>query len=197
MSKIFISYAGHDKQVALSMRDWLLNHGFNEVFLDLDPEKGIKAGDRWQEKLLAACRSCEAVIFLVSKHWLASNWCVAEYLFTRNFGKRCLPILIEKVVPETIPDFLTAEHQIINLVTDPDAYSRLKQGLEQAGIAAESFSLPEGRRPYPGLQALTEEDPAIFFGRDAQILEALDELRRLSESRTKKLFIILGASGSG
>lgn len=97
------------------------------------------------------------MIFLISKHWLGSNWCVAEYLFTRNFGKRCLPVLIEDVAPETIPDFLTAEHQ----VTDPTAYNRLKQGLEQAGIAAESFSLPEGRRPYPGLQALTEEDPLL------------------------------------
>ena len=137
------------------------------------------------------------MIFLISKHWLGSNWCVAEYLFTRNFGKRCLPVLIEDVAYETIPDFLTAECQIANLVTDPNAYNRLKQGLEQAGIAADSFSLPQGRRPYPGLQALTEDDPAIFFGRDAQILEALDELRRLSESSTKRLFVILGASGSG
>lgn len=197
MSKIFISHASQDNQAALSLRDWLLSNGFDEVFLDLDPETGIKAGDRWQETLLASCRRCEAVIFMISKHWLASNWCVAEYLFTKNFGKRCLPVLIEDVAPETIPDFLTAEHQIVDLVTDPSAYQRLKQGLDRTGIAAESFILPEGRRPYPGLQALTEDDPAIFFGRDAQILEALDELRRLSESSTKRLFVILGASGSG
>ena len=197
MSKIFISHASQDNQAALSLRDWLLSNGFDEVFLDLDPETGIKAGDKWQEALLAACRECEAVIFLVSKYWLESNWCLTEYLFTKNFGKRCLPVLIEDVTPETIPDYLTAEHQIVNLVTDPTAYNRLKKGLEQAGIAAESFSLPQGRRPYPGLQALTEDDPAIFFGRDAQILEALDELRRLSESSSKRLFVILGASGSG
>ena len=197
MSKIFISHASQDNQAALSLRDWLLSNGFDEVFLDLDPETGIKPGDRWQEALLAACRDCEAVIFLISKNWLESNWCLTEYLFTKNFGKRCLPVLIEDVTPETIPDYLTAEHQIVNLVTDPTAYNRLKKGLEQAGIAAESFSLPQGRRPYPGLQALTEDDPAIFFGRDAQILEALDELRRLSESSTKRLFVILGASGSG
>ncbi|MEE9336572.1 MAG: toll/interleukin-1 receptor domain-containing protein, partial [Methylococcaceae bacterium] len=142
MSKIFISHASQDNQAALSLRDWLLSNGFDEVFLDLDPETGIKAGDRWQETLLAACRDCEAVIFLISKNWLESNWCLTEYLFTKNFGKRCLPVLIEDVTPETIPDYLTAEHQIVNLVTDPTAYNRLKKGLEQAGIAAESFSLP-------------------------------------------------------
>lgn len=42
MSKIFISHASHNNQAALSLRDWLLNNGFDQVFLDLDPETGIK-----------------------------------------------------------------------------------------------------------------------------------------------------------
>jgi hypothetical protein len=32
-------------------------------FLDLDPERGIKAGQRWQEELKRAAERCEVVIF--------------------------------------------------------------------------------------------------------------------------------------
>ena len=197
MTKIFISYASPDHSAVVELRDWLIQNGFDQVFYDQDPQQGIQAGEHWQEKLLDACRHCEAVIFLISDAWLNSNWCVAEYLFTRNFGKRCLPVLIEKVERARIPDFLTAEHQVVDFATDPLAYDKLKRGLEQAGVAADSFALPEGRRPYPGLEALHEDDAAIFFGRDAQILEAMDELRRMATTGEKRIFVILGASGTG
>jgi hypothetical protein len=38
---------------------------------------------------------------------------------------------------------------------------------------------------------------AIFFGRDAQIVRGLDELRRLARTGVERMLIILGASGCG
>jgi hypothetical protein len=40
------------------------------LFLDLDPERGIVAGERWERALNDAARRCEAVLFLISKAWL-------------------------------------------------------------------------------------------------------------------------------
>ena len=36
------------------MREWLASQGWNDVFLDIDPERGLVAADRWQKALNAA-----------------------------------------------------------------------------------------------------------------------------------------------
>ncbi len=43
------------------MRDWLASEGWDDVFLDLDPERGIAAGERWERALHEAANRCEAV----------------------------------------------------------------------------------------------------------------------------------------
>jgi hypothetical protein len=53
------------------------------------------------------------------------------------------------------------------------------------------------RAPYRGLRALEPQDAAIFFGRDAAIVRGLDRIRGLVEGGVEKLFVVLGASGSG
>jgi TIR domain-containing protein len=59
--------------------DWLAANGWkDEIFLDLDPQRGIAAGERWERALHEAANRCEAVLFLVSKAWLASVWCRKE-----------------------------------------------------------------------------------------------------------------------
>lgn len=75
--------------------------------------------------------------------------------------------------------------------------TRLRIGLQAAGVDAAGFALPPGHSPYPGLRALTEDEAALFFGRAAEVLAALDELRRMAETPVRRLFVILGPSGAG
>jgi hypothetical protein len=42
--------------------------------------------------------------------------------------------------------------------------------LKRAGLDPTSFPFVAGRRPYPGFAYLEEQDAAVFFGRDAQIV---------------------------
>ena len=63
-------------------------HVFDDLFLDLDPERGLKAGQKWQADLKRAAERCELVIFLVSPAWRAWEWCVAEFLLAKNMNKR-------------------------------------------------------------------------------------------------------------
>jgi TIR domain len=70
MSRIFLSHSSRDDFEAIAIRDWLASEGWDDVFLDLDPERGIAAGERWERALHAAAMRCEAVILLVSAHWL-------------------------------------------------------------------------------------------------------------------------------
>src|SRR5262249_18220880 len=77
----------------------------------------------------------------------------------------------------------------------------LRGGLQAAGLNAEKFPWPPAgdatRSPYRGLEPLDAQDAAVFFGRDAEILQALDKLRGMRAAGDQGLFVILGASGAG
>ena len=95
MSRIFLSHSSHDNFEAVALRDWLASEGWNDVFLDLDPDRGIAAGERWERALHAAATRCEAVVFLVSANWLASGWCRKEYELARGLNKKLFAALID------------------------------------------------------------------------------------------------------
>jgi signal transduction histidine kinase len=201
--------------------------GADDIFLDFDPQHGIAAGERWRSALETAATRCEAVLCLISTDWLASKWCHEEYELASRLNKKLFALLIDDTRPDELPDGLSATWQLIRLKGDPAesfavAHPRrginrhfvvqvaeaglksLKRGLEKAGIGPETFSLqpdPDGpfgwRTPYRGLQALEQEDAAVFFGRRADIVRGIDALRGLAARKPPRLLAILGASGAG
>jgi len=224
VSQIFLSHSNANNAEAVALRDWLESEGWKEeIFLDLDPQRGIDAGERWERALNEAANRCEVVLFLVSKAWLASRWCLKEFHLAHRLNKRLFGVLIENLDIDDLPEELAGTWQIVRLaagrdhvvlravlpITHEEAHvtfsaeglSRLKHGLEEAGLDAKYFAWPPprdpNRPPYRGLRPLKTEDAGIFFGRDAPIIEALDRLRGLREARPPRLLVILGASGAG
>jgi hypothetical protein len=195
MSRIFISHSSRDAEISVAVRVWLAENGWDDVFLDTDPERGITAGKRWKEALQKAAYRCELVLALVSSDWLASSWSKAEIDAARLMGKKIIIALVGADKSQ-IPTDLTDE-QWVDLIHDPNGYARLKEGLRQAGLDPRSFVFEHGRRPYPGLAPLQEKDAAIFFGRDAEIVRGLDKLRIMTRNGVDRMFVIVGASGSG
>ena len=195
MSTIFISHSSRDNDRAIAIKQWLAENGWDDVFLDLDPKRGIVAGQRWKEALQQAAHRCEVVLALVSTEWLASGWCKAEVDAARLMGKKIIIALIG-IDKGQVPIDLSDE-QWVDLDRDPDARSRLKEGLIRVGLDPSSFPFEPGRRPYPGFAFLEEKDAAIFFGRDAQIVRGLDKIRGLVRTGVDRMLVILGASGSG
>src|SRR5271170_762030 len=193
MARLFISHSSRNNDKAIEVRDWLAANGWDDVFLDLDPERGIVAGQRWKEALQQAASRCEVVLALVSAEWLASSYCKAEINSAQMMGKKTIIALLDG---SQVPGDLTDE-QFIDLAGDPQAYRRLKKGLELAGLDPLNFPFEPGRRPYPGFAFFEEQDAAVFFGRDAQIVRGLDELRRIVRTGVSRMLVILGASGSG
>jgi WD40 repeat protein len=221
VARLFISHSSANNAAALALCKWLSEQGFDDVFLDIDPERGLVAGQRWQQALKAAADRCEAVLFLVSPAWISSKWCLAEFLLAKTLHKRIFGLIVEPVPLDRVPTEMTAEWQLCQLIgADPlrtfDVSSGaeretvafreagldlLRRGLERAGLDAKSFPWPPPsdpkRAPYRGLRALEPQDAAIFFGRDAAIVRGLDRIRGLVEGGVAKLFVVLGASGSG
>jgi hypothetical protein len=197
VSRIFISHSSKNNDKAVAMQAWLRTHGWDDVFLDLDPKQGLVAGERWQDALKAAADRCQAILILVTPEWLASKWCLAEFLLAKQLGKRLFPVLVAPVEIDALPLEMSSSHQAVDLVSDPQGWERLREGLKRAGLDPESFAFPPNRAPYPGFEPLTEQDAAIFFGREAFVLRGLDRLRIMSEAGVEKMLIILGASGAG
>jgi hypothetical protein len=207
----------------MAICQWLAEEGWKDVFLDLDPERGIKSGEQWEEALRRAADQCEAVLLLVSRHWLGSEWCRDEFRLARHLRKRLFGILIDDLAPGDLPALMTREWQITNIAAagetraipvvlprtsetievrfSVEGLRRLKLGLLAAGLDARFFPWPPANNPdrpaYRGLLPLEAEDAGIFFGRDAPIAEALDRLRALCDSAPPRLMVVLGASGAG
>jgi hypothetical protein len=96
---------------------------------------------------------------------------------------------------------LPTTHQEVHVTFSQEGLTRLKLGLERAGLDAKFFPWPPDgdpqRPPYRGLKPLEAEDAGIFFGREAATIEALDRLRGLKDVGPPRFLIVLGASGAG
>src|SRR5581483_10549435 len=164
-------------------------------------------GERWERALNEAASRCEAVVFLVSRAWLASGWCLKEFNLAYKLNKRLFGVLVEDIAIADLPFNLTSTWQVVSLCSGTDhtmlrvsmpvtgreehvtfsteGLRRLKTGLLRAGLDSRFFVWPPQsdpkRSPYPGLRPLEADDAGIFFGRDAQIVDALDTLRGMYE----------------
>src|SRR5262245_49401648 len=116
MSQIFISHPSANNAQALAIAEWLKNSGWDEVFVDINPARGLAPGERWQEALKNAADRCEAVLFLISPAWRDSRWCLAEFLLTKQLGKKIFGVLVEAIPLDTLPQEMTAEWQLCDLV---------------------------------------------------------------------------------
>ncbi|TCG09094.1 hypothetical protein BZM27_07710 [Paraburkholderia steynii] len=94
MTAIFISHSSADNQAAAEMKAWLKAQGHTSLFLDFDPEAGIRGGAAWEQTLYKNLRQCQAVIALLTPDWLASKWCFAELVQARERGKAIFPVKV-------------------------------------------------------------------------------------------------------
>lgn len=217
MSRIFLSHSSADARAAIALKQWLIDQDAslpNDIFLDVDHDTGLKAGTRWKDALRLANARCEAVVCLLSRNWEASHECKVEYRTAENLNKQIFCARLEA----STGDDLTLEWQrcdlfgegpttLIDIGSGPpvafatDGLDRLREGLRGAGIGAEFFGWPPSddplRTPYRGWEPLESADAAVFFGRDAQIVRALDAVRGMRMSGVNAWFVVLGPSGTG
>src|SRR5262245_56339264 len=103
------------------MKEWVVRNGWDEApFLDVDAPAGIAAGERWERALHQAADRCEAVLFLISRDWLKSDWCLREFNLAQKLNKRLFGVLIEDLNVAELPATLTGTWQVVNLAAGND-----------------------------------------------------------------------------
>lgn len=104
MSAIFISHSSKNKDFAIEVRERLYGRGYQSVFLDVDRDDGIIAGEKWESVLYRELRSCQAIILLMSEDWLTSRWCFAELSHAREKGKAVIGLRLAKIGASLVSD---------------------------------------------------------------------------------------------
>jgi hypothetical protein len=116
VARLFISHSTTNNAAAIALCGWLAEQGFDDVFVEIDPDRGLVPGQRWQEAIKAAAHRCEAVLFLLSPAWLDSRWCQSEFRLAKTLDKRIFGLIIERVPFEQVPIEMAAEWQLCELV---------------------------------------------------------------------------------
>lgn len=108
MSRIFLSYSRHDKEVVLSVSRELQALG-HEITVDVD---SVLPGQDWRKVLATGLRDSEVYVVFLSQNSLASSSVLSEVGAARAYSEESgrmlvIPVLIEDVpIPSSINDVL-------------------------------------------------------------------------------------------
>ncbi|MDQ3764789.1 MAG: TIR domain-containing protein [Actinomycetota bacterium] len=189
VAHIFISYATLDRAIADEVASWLRAAG-HEPFLDHDLRDGISPGEDWKQRLYRELRRVDAVIGVVTKSFVASEWCFAELGIADARGCRLIPLRAEAGVVHPLMQGL----QYVDYHADPQqARTRTLQTVRLLDDGGDTWR--EGDNPFPGLEPFTAARSQVFFGRAAEAREVGNRLRTMSG--TSGLLAIVGPSGCG
>jgi WD40 repeat protein len=196
VSAIFISHSTQDKAIALRVLGRLGGQGYRSVFVDSDPESGIKAGRDWERELYRNLKLAGAVVVLCSPASMASRWCIVEIAQAKALGKAIFPV----VISECNVDALLTRLQVIDAIKlgEEEACRHLIDSLRIAGLdPKDSFDWKHERPPFPGFLCFDEEDAGIYFGRTEEVRQVIEKLTQLQRQDEPRLLVLVGSSGSG
>jgi hypothetical protein len=107
VARIFISHSSQNNDRAIQLGEWLKANGWEDIFLDLHPERGIAAGERWKEALQ---RGATLQVVLAGEPRMARVRLVQPELNTAQLmGKKIIVLLIGSK-PQTSRDLKDAQY---------------------------------------------------------------------------------------
>ncbi len=96
MADVFISYSRQDGEFVRELHAFLKEAG-RDVWVDWED---IPAASEWAQDIDDNIDAAESVVFVVSTHSLASEYCAAEFRHAQERGKRIVPIACDAADPE-------------------------------------------------------------------------------------------------
>ena len=220
LPRLFISHSSNDNIHALAFQRWLELKGWSTDDLFID-QHDMRAGEKWRETLVKANVACQALLYLASPESLNSDECRREVRRAEDDRKDVIVAILRNV---TVDDPRLAgytDRQIMDLSTNPReervevehngqrhlidfnraALAAIHAKLIDWGIAPDAFAWPPRHNPkappYPGLDAFDEHSTGIFFGREADVMAGIRDLRQIRHRGSPRLLVIQAASGAG
>lgn len=188
---VFLSHSGEDSDLAKEFSRLLVRSGI-QVWLDVEQSK---PGDQWMTKMESALDDSRALLLLVGQRgvqrWVDREMRVALDRSVRDESFRLIPILGPGSDPDRLPSFLKQyQWQDFRDGFTPDGMARVVSALSAEPVRPVSV-LPEGQRPFVGLEVFDVDDSLLFFGRDRETEELVERIAEAS------FLAVIGDSGSG
>jgi hypothetical protein len=196
---LFLSHSSADTHAARELKRRLLESpqardaGLT-VWFDTDD---LAAGRDWQEQIeIAITRRATAFAVYVGSKGLM-NWVEREIRLglARATGPAAIPfvpILAQSVARDaltTLPPFVQQHHAVSDPLNDQAEFAKLICAILSQTVAAPAPAKLVDE-PFVGLRAMTEREADRFFGREAEVDELVDKLRR------NRLVAIVADSGA-
>ena len=191
---LFLSHSGLDTESARELKRRILEspdarHANLTVWFDKDD---LPVGPDWQERIeIAITREATAFAVYVGSRGVM-NWVQREVRLglVRATGEGAIPFIpiFARASFTDLPPF-AQQHQG---VSDP-----LNNSVEFAKLMRAILGKDKGEpahltdQPFVGLRAMTEREADRFFGREAEVTELIEDLRR------NRLVAIVADSGAG
>lgn len=155
---IFISHSSHDKPKPWRRATGLRRKAGTKWFWTSIHPAASPPGQRWREELRKAGERCSPVIVLLLRPWATAYWCLTEFLFADELGKKIFPVLTAPCSHSDLPGELTGKYQIAEMSTPETrapGLEGLRVGLQRAGLHPRAFPWPpkgetSARFPRPG-----------------------------------------------
>jgi hypothetical protein len=187
---IFLSYSRSDLTIAEQIRDIFVQAG-RDAWLD---QNEIRAGQEWWNVITTAIRKSDALVFLASRHSTASEFCRAELKYALALRRSVIPVIIDGLTPDELPDQLRSRHGLYYSGKGAD-----KEVLLRAIADIETTALLDPLPPPPRLPAALPARSSAFL--DSRFRADLEHIRQcierqewqMADERTRDA--ILGLSG--
>lgn len=174
-TSVFFSYARLDAERVDAIVDPLQRLqtpgglGF-EILID---RKDIPFGEEWRQELSAMLGRADAVVFAVSHRWLESGVCQWELEQAVQLGKRLVPVVIEPIPADRLPDALRRINLMPLLATPAEPeFPNLLAKLAQVLWTDNSWNKEHTRVGDRARQWLAKRRDASLLLRGAALLEA-------------------------
>jgi TIR domain-containing protein len=153
----FLSYSRKDQAYAEMLTEGLKRLGHNLWF-----DRELSGGAEWWEAILEHIRAADVFLAVVSKASLASTACSREREYALALGKPILPVLVEPVSTQMLPNDIV-QRQLVDFTT-PD--------MTAAFHLAGGFAALPPPRPLPDPPPTPPEIPLSYLSEISQQIYA-------------------------
>lgn len=115
MKRIFISHSSLDSKIGESLLDALVEMGISkdEVFYSSNFHTGVGLGRNFPNEVKENLRNCELIIFILTKNFYRSPFCMNEMGVAWAFDRPFIPILLDGLEYKDMQGFIDGHYIVI------------------------------------------------------------------------------------
>lgn len=196
MKRVFVSYSRRNRNFAERLARDLSDAGL-DVWIDF---RQIHGGEVWRDEIRRGIERSEMMIVCLSPEAVKSEWVQFEVNSARNLGKLVIPVMVTSAQAELRSTPALSWLDDVQFISFDGRYEEAFPQLLTALPGTRAVSpfdeiAPENiPNPFKGLEAFQQTDARFFFGREALVRKAVNNLR---EDVNIRFLAVMGASGGG